>query len=117
MLARLPRRILPSRARELLFTGKFLSAEEALQWGLVNRVVKDNELMDAALEFANLVAKKSPLGIANMKRVTNYGLKMRLDDAILLEMQTTHHYCLTSFDAREGLYAFSEKREPKYQGR
>jgi enoyl-CoA hydratase/carnithine racemase len=117
VLSRLPRRVLPANARELLFTGKFLTAEEAFQWGLVNRVIKDNTLMDAALEFANLVAKKSPLGVAKMKHVTNHGLKMRLDDAILLEMQTTHHYCLTSFDATEGLQAFSEKREPKYEGR
>jgi enoyl-CoA hydratase/carnithine racemase len=117
VLSRLPRTILPGLARELLFTGKFLTSEEALQWGLVNRIVKDDGLLEAALEFANQVAKKSPLGVAKMKQVTNHGLKMRLDDAILLEMQTTHHYCLTSFDATEGLQAFSEKRQPKYEGR
>lgn len=117
VLARLPRWILPGYARELLFTGKFLNAQEAFQWGLVNRVVPDDKLLDAALDFANIVAKKSPLGVRNMKQVTNQGLKMRLEDALLLELRVTHHYCLTSFDAQEGLRAFAEKREPKYRGR
>lgn len=116
-LARLPRHILPGIAREVLYTGRLLTAQEALQCGLVNRVVPDGKLIDAALEFANIVAKKSPLAIRNMKRVVGRGFNMTQADTAFLESQTAHHYCLTSFDAPEGLNAFSEKREPKYEGR
>lgn len=116
-LARLPRRISPQHARELFYTGKSLTAGEALEWGLVNRVVPDGKLVEAALEFANIIAKKSPLAIRNMKRVIARGFNMTQQDTGLLESQMTHHYCLTSHDAREGLEAFSEKRKPKYRGR
>lgn len=116
-LARLPRRIPPGIARELLYTGRLLTAQEALQYSLVNRVVPDGKLIEAALEFANIVAKKSPLAIRNMKRVVGRGFNMTQADAAFLEVQTVHHYCLTSFDSPEGLHAFSEKREPKYEGR
>jgi len=114
---RLPRWILPSRARELLFTGRLLNAEEALEWGLVNRVIPDGNLMEAGLEFANTIAEKSALSIGLTKEICNRGLTMRLEDALNLEIQMNHHYCLTSHDAHEGLIAFSEKRKPKFEGR
>ena len=116
ILTRLPRAILPNHAREFLFTAKFFSAEECLKWGLVNRVVPDCELQNAGLEFADIVATKSPLAIKNMKQVTNRGLTMRFEDSIAMESRVTHHYCRTSFDANEGLKAFSEKRKPKFIG-
>lgn len=114
---RLPRRILPQRARELLFTGKLIAAKKALEWGLVNRVVPDGKLLDAALEFANILATKSPLGVRHIKHICNKGLTMRFEDALCLEIQTVHHYCITSYDAREGLLAFNEKRKPKFKGK
>lgn len=114
---RLPRWIPPPKARELLYTGKLLSAEEALQWGLVNRVVDDDKLLEAGLEFANETAKKSPLGLGIIKRVCNQGLSMPLEDALKLEIEEVHHYALTSNDCREGLLAFSEKRKPDFKGR
>lgn len=114
---RLPRWILPQRARELLFTGKLLTANEALEWGLVNRVVEDGKLIEAALEFANFVATKSRLGLKIIKELCNRGLNMRTEDALYLEIQECHHYSLTSYDAREGLRAFSAKRQPRFEGR
>jgi enoyl-CoA hydratase/carnithine racemase len=114
---RLPRSIPPPRARELLFTGKLLSAKDALEWGLVNRVVPDGDLIDAGLEFANMVASKSPLGIGIIKEVCNSGLNMRLEDALQLEIEKVGHYCTHNHDALEGLLAFSEKRRPLFEGR
>jgi enoyl-CoA hydratase/carnithine racemase len=114
---RLPRWVLPQRARELLFTGKLLSANEALEWGLVNRVAADGKLIEAALEFANIIATKSRLGLRIIKELCNRGLNMCVEDALHLEIQECHHYCLTSHDSREGLLAFSEKRQPKFEGR
>lgn len=116
VLGRLPRQINPNLAREILFTGKFFEAEECLRMGLVNRVVLDDQLLDAGLEFANIVATKSPLALRNMKHVCNRGLTMRLEDALLLEMQVTHHYCVTSHDSYEGLQAFAQKRKPLFTG-
>ena len=117
VLGRICRRIHPQRAREILFTGKLYTAQEAMDWGLVNRVVPDGTLIDAALDFANEVSKKSPLALANMKFVVNKALRMREEDALLLERKVCHHYCLTSHDANEGLAAFAEKRDPNYKGK
>lgn len=114
---RLPRSILPPKARELLFTGKLLSADDACEWGLVNKVVPDDQLIDAGLEFANMVSSKSPLGIGIIKEVCNSGLDMRLEDALQLEIEKVVHYCTHNRDSYEGLIAFSEKREPKFEGR
>lgn len=116
VLTRLTRTILPNYAREILFTGKFFSAEECLKWGLLNRVVPDDELQKTALEFANIVATKSPLAVKNMRQVCNRGLTKNFEDAIALESMVTYNYCLTSYDSNEGLQAFSEKRKPKFKG-
>ncbi len=114
---RLPRTILPPKARELLFTGKLLSADDAFNWGLVNRVVADGRLLEAGLEFANTLASKSPLGIGIIKEVCNSGLDMHLEDALQFEIEKVVHYCTHNKDSYEGLVAFSEKRKPKFEGR
>ncbi|MGV8057018.1 MAG: enoyl-CoA hydratase/isomerase family protein [Smithellaceae bacterium] len=115
-LTRLPRVILPNQAREMMFTAKFYTAAECFRLGLVNRVVPDGELIKAGLEFANIVATKSPLAVKNMRQVSNKGLTMRLEDSLALESRVAFHYCRTSFDSREGLEAFAEKRKPKFKG-
>lgn len=115
-LSRLVRRIYPARARELLYSGRLLSAREALDWGLVNKVVPDGKLVEEALRFANEVATKSPLALGNMKEMVNKAMKMREGDSLALERLMCHHYCLTSHDAREGLASFAEKRKADYKG-
>ncbi len=118
-LALLPRAIGPARARELIFSARLLSADEALDWGLVNRVVPDDELLDAGIAFAREVAARSPLGVANAKYALTAGWEQGtgVDAALALEAERTAYYCLTSEDAREGLAAFAEKREPEFTGR
>ena len=119
VLTMLPRAIGPARARELIFTGRLLEPAEALDWGLVSKVVPDAGLIDAGLAFAREVAKKSPLAVANAKRVLNAALSegTGVPAAMRLEREVTARYCLTSDDAHEGLEAFAQKRKPRFTGR
>jgi len=114
---RLPRWIMPSLARELLFTGRLLSAQESLQWGLLNKVVPDDKLLEAGLELANTLALKSALGLSIIKDVCNRSLDMPIEEGLRYEIDKVFDYALTSHDCREGLNAFSEKRKPKFLGR
>jgi enoyl-CoA hydratase/carnithine racemase len=118
-LTLLPRLIGPARTRELVFSGRLLSADEAMAWGLVNRVVDDEELVGAGIAFAEEVAAASPLGIANAKEVITRGWEngTGVSASLELEVERTLHYCATSEDAREGLAAFAEKREPRFLAR
>jgi enoyl-CoA hydratase len=119
VLTLLPRLVGIQRAAELIFSGKFLSADEAASWGLVSAVVPDDELMAHGLDFAREVAAKSPLAVANAKYVMNtvWTESMSVRGGLALERERNSKYCLTSEDAPEGLAAFSEKRPPRFTGR
>lgn len=119
VLTMLPRAVGAARARELIFSGRIMEPAEAAEWGLVSKVVPDAELLNAGLAFARDVAKKSPLGVANAKRVLNAALSegTGVPAAMRLEREVTARYCLTSDDAHEGLEAFAQKRKPRFTGR
>lgn len=116
VLSMLPRSIRPALARELLFSARLLDAEEALAWGLVNRVLPDEELLPAGVEFARQVSGKSPTAIANAKYVMNAGLAdgTGVEETLRLERERNSLYCLTRPDSHEGLAAFVEKRSPDF---
>jgi enoyl-CoA hydratase/carnithine racemase len=118
VLTMLTRAVGPNRARELVLSGRMLDAEEAREWGLVSRVVADDQLIDASVAFAREVSAKSPLGVANAKRVLNqslwHGTGMQV--GFELELEAVLRYCLTSNDAPEGLEAFAAKRRPAFTG-
>jgi enoyl-CoA hydratase/carnithine racemase len=119
VLTLLPRTIPPARARELVFSGRILSADEALEWGIVNRVVADDALLDAGLEAARGLAEKSPLAVANAKEILNSVSYdgSSLEAGLRREFELTCRYVLTADDPHEGLRAFSEKRAPRFTGR
>ena len=117
-LTLLPRVIGRARAAELVFTGRFLDAAEAAEWGLVNRVVDDNALLAAGAELVASFATKSPLAMANAKDVmmSLWDENGSVDAGLRYERERNSYYCLTSDDAVEGLAAFTEKRPPEFRG-
>lgn len=113
---RLPRKIGPTRAKYLMYTGEFAPAEDMAAAGLVNQVVDDAELGDAVAAVVRRIAAKSPIGLARMKALVNDGLEQPVEVALRQELLMTalHKH---SHDIREGLAAFQEKREPRFLGR
>lgn len=105
-----------SRACELIFTGDVFDAEEAWRLGIVNRVVAPGELMPAAQELARRIAAGPPVAIRLAKRAIHNAADADLRSA--LEYETfAQNVCFETEDSREGLRAFVEKREPRFQGR
>lgn len=113
---RLPRAIPVGLAMELIFTGKHITAEEALRAGLVNRVVPKEQVMEAAEEVARQILANAPLAVRATKEAIMRGLDMSLDDGLRLESLLSRTVRLTE-DSREGPKAFAEKRPANFQGR
>ena len=111
ILRQLPR----CRAKELMFLGEHISAQEAAAIGLVNRVVPKAEVLPAALELAAKVAAKSPLVLKLLKRTLREGADMPLPQALAYE-QAMIGLVLDSEDAHEGCRAFVEKRRADFKG-
>ncbi len=112
---RLPRKIGPTRAKQLIFSGDFLPAETLMQWGLVNKVVPDGGLGAAVDELVGTLAQRSPIGLRRMKRMINDGLEQSLPAALRYELSLNALHA-DSHDRMEGLAAFAEKRKPAFEG-
>lgn len=113
---RMLRQVPLCRAKELMFTGRHISAAEAVEIGLVNRVVPKDSLMDEALKLAEAIASKSPLVLKLLKRTLGDGADMALSAALAHE-QAMVSLVLDSADAHEGCKAFLEKRDAQFTGR
>ncbi len=103
-------------AKELIYTGQFISAEKAEAIGLVNRVVEPENLMAEAKQMASLIAAKPVLAVRAAKEAINHGLNMTLHEGLDLESFHWSYLCGTE-DQKEGARAFIEKRKPKFVGR
>jgi enoyl-CoA hydratase/carnithine racemase len=106
----------PSFAKEIFFTGKRWSAEEARIMGLVNRVVPNDKLEAFVVDYATTIAGNAPLTVASSKAIINEALKDRgaADEAMCDRMVRA---CFASEDYIEGRRAFMEKRKPQFKGR
>jgi enoyl-CoA hydratase len=103
-------------AKELILTGRMVDAAEAERRGLVNAVYEPGELMERTLETARLLASKSPVALAYAKAAVNLALQ-GAHDASLVQEASLFAMLFSTEDAREGMAAFAEKREPRFVGR
>lgn len=113
---RLPRVVGGGIARELVFTGRMVGAKEAKEIGLVNRVVGEGEALEAAKEMARQIAKNAPIAVRNAKTAMNIAGNTDLASGIEHEGDL-FALLFASDDAKEGMTAFCERREPQFEGR
>ena len=112
---RLPKLIGQGYAKEMIYTGKVIRADEALRIGLVNAVYEPEELMDKAMEIAQLMLKNAPVAISLAKQSINEGYDLDADGAIGLENKLFGK-CFATRDQKEGMDAFLNKRKADFQG-
>lgn len=117
---RLPKSLPPVLVNEMLMTGRRMDAEEALQWGVINRVVSGEKLMDTARNLANAIVQSAPLSVAALKEIYRQTSELTVEEGYrLMRSGQLKHYpgVLHSADASEGPQAFMEKRPPRWQGK
>lgn len=112
----LPRVIGRNQAKELIFTGRRITAQKAYELGLVNHIVPVDKLMEKTMEIMQEVTQNGPVALKQAKRAINLGVELELHTALALEAEC-HLVCLATEDRDEGLSAFNEKRKPVYKGR
>lgn len=112
---RLTRAVGKAIAMEVVLGARFLTAEEALQYGLVNKVVPVEVMMDEALKLAGEIAAKSPVAVKLAKEAVNAVFNTSLEEGLLFERKN-FYLTFASNDQKEGMAAFIEKRNPVFKG-
>ncbi len=113
---RLPRVVGTARAKELILTGRIISADEALRIGLVHEVVPDGEALRRADEVADEIAARGPLAVREAKRLIDAAWGLGLEAGLAAELDASVRI-FASDDMLEGATSFLEKRDPEYRGR
>jgi enoyl-CoA hydratase len=113
---RLPRLVGKGKAKELLFTGDMIDAQEALRIGLVEKVVAKGEALAEAKAMAERIQGKGPVAIALTKKAINEGMDLPLAEGLKIERGAFGKACARE-DKNEGVTAFLEKRKPNFQGK
>ncbi len=113
---RMTRAVGKAIAMDMVLSGRRLSAEEALRFGLVSRVAPDGELMTLAIEVATTIAEKAPVALRLAKEAVNAAFETTLAEGIRLERRLFTMLFATA-DQKEGMAAFVEKRKPAWQGK
>lgn len=112
----LPRLIGEERAKELVMTGRKLAGAEIDEWGLAREVVPDDELLDAAIEFAETLAAQPPVAVGEIKALVNESFDVDLE-AALRRATRAQRIASETYDHEEALRAFQEGRNPEFEGR
>ncbi len=113
---RLPRRIGIAMAKELIFSGRMIKADEAKEIGLANAVYPPETLMDAAMEMARSFAKNAPIAVKYAKACIDRGMQMDIDGGIACENEL-FAMCFATADQKEGMGAFLEKRPATFENK
>jgi len=103
-------------AMEMILNNRMLSAQEALQHGLVNRVVPVDAYLDEALKLAEEIASRAPLAVRAAKKMINQTYELTLAESLRVEKQEFYNLFATE-DQKEGMQAFAEKRKPNWTGK
>jgi enoyl-CoA hydratase len=112
----LPHAVGERRAKEIILTGRPFSAEEAHQWGLVNKLCEPDALMDEVMETARKIASNAPQSVMRAKRSISVATQVDRFNGFQFELEAYNRLVPTE-DRREGILAFNEKRKPEYKGR
>ncbi|MBN1382074.1 MAG: enoyl-CoA hydratase/isomerase family protein [Deltaproteobacteria bacterium] len=112
----LPRRVGLAKAKELMFTGEAVDAAQALELGLINKVVPDDRLMDEAMDLARRLARGPTRAIGMMKSMLNRSYESDLRTALEREA-TLQGIAVSTADVLEGVTSFLEKRQPEFKGK
>lgn len=112
---RLTRLVGISKAKEIIMLGDIISAEQALQIGLVHQVVEPEQLMPETVKLAKKLSKKAPVALSMVKRCIHRAIGSDTDDGLESEIDCFAH-CFSTLDQKEGMKAFLEKRAPIYKG-
>ena len=113
---RLPRRVGVAKAKELIFSGRMVKADEAERIGLVNAVYAPEALLDGAMEMARSFAKNAPIAVKYAKACIDRGMQTDIDSGIACENEL-FAMCFATADQKEGMGAFLEKRTANFQNR
>ena len=115
---RLPRVVPPNIAREMLISGRRMSATEAQSWGIVNQITASDDLLPAARQLAEKICLSAPLSVAAVLELIRELETVSTQGAMqVLRGNSTYRSAIDSQDANEGTKAFAEKRAPKWQGK
>lgn len=112
----LPRAIGERRAKEAIFTGRPFTAEDALNWGVVNRLCPPGEVLSAVLETARAIRDNAPISVRQAKKAISTGMQMDRASGMLFEIEA-YYQLIPTEDRSEGINAYVEKRKPVFKGR
>ncbi len=112
----LPRAVGVRRAKELILTATPFTAEQALEWGMVNKVCADDKLMDEVMATARRIADNAPVSVRQAKKAIDKATDLDRGSGYAFELEAYYRTVVTE-DRQEGINAFNEKRKPRYKGR
>ena len=112
----LPHAVGERRAKEIVYSGAPFSAEDAQKWGLVNRIVEPEGLLEESLKTASRIAQNAPISVRQAKKSMSVATQVDKNTAYMFELEA-YERMITTDDRIEGVKAFNEKRKPEFKGK